>query len=50
MARGTTEMRSDTKPAADEMKSAYDAAMAFPVEQVNSLRATPEQLMGKASE
>jgi hypothetical protein len=33
----------------DELKLAYDAAMAFPVEQVESLRATPERLMEQAS-
>jgi hypothetical protein len=50
MARGTTETRTDAKSPNDEMKAAYDAAMAFPVEQVNALRATPEQLMASASE
>ena len=33
----------------DELKLAYDAAMAFPVEQVDALRATPERLMEQAS-
>ena len=35
---------------ADALRLAYDAAMAFPVEQVNALRATPEQLMDQASQ
>ncbi len=35
---------------ADELKAAYVAAMAFPVEQVNSLKASPEQLTDRASE
>ncbi len=33
----------------DELKLAYDAAMAFPIEQVEALRATPERLMEQAS-
>jgi uncharacterized membrane protein len=36
--------------AADALKLAYDSAMAFPVEQVNALRATPESLMEQASQ
>ncbi len=44
MARGTTETRTDTKAPAEELKAAYDAAMAFPNEQANTLRATPESL------
>ena len=35
---------------ADELRLAYAAAMAFPVEQVNALRVTPEQLRDRASE
>ena len=35
---------------ANELKAAYVAAMAFPVEQVNSLKASPEQLTDRASE
>ena len=35
---------------ADALKLAYDAAMAFPAEQVNALRATPESLMEQASQ
>ena len=34
----------------DELKLAYDAAMAFPVEQAETLRAAPERLMEQASE
>lgn len=49
MARGTTETRTDTRLPTEDLKSSYDAAMAFPVEQVNELRATPEALMEKAS-
>ena len=37
-----------TAPAA--LKPAFNAAMAFPVEQVNGLRATPESLMDQASQ
>ena len=50
MARGTTEIRTDTKLPAEDLKSAYDAAMAFAVEQVNELRFTPEFLVEKANE
>ena len=35
---------------ADALKLAYDAAMAFPVEQVDALRATPESLTEQASQ
>ncbi len=42
MARGNTEI--------PELQLAYEAAMAFPVDQVNTLRATPQQLMDKASQ
>jgi hypothetical protein len=44
LARGTNDAP------ADALKTAYDAAMAFPVEQVNTLRATPEALMEQASQ
>ncbi|HEY1412486.1 MAG TPA: hypothetical protein VGF36_10105 [Rhodopila sp.] len=44
MARVTNE------PAPDELKAAFDAAMAFPIEQANELRATPESLMEQASQ
>lgn len=50
MARGTTETRTDTRLPTEELKSSYDSAMAFPVEQVNSLRATPEDLADKAGQ
>ncbi len=50
MARSTTETRTDTKLPTEDLKSSYDAAMAFPVEQVNELRLTPQLLIEKANE
>ena len=50
MARGTTETRTDTRLPTEDLKSSFDAAMAFPVEQVNALRATPEALAEKAGQ
>jgi len=50
MARGTTETRTDTKLPTEDLKLPYDAAMAFSVEQVNVLRATPEDLLEKAGQ
>jgi hypothetical protein len=50
MARGTTETRTDTRLPTEDLKSSFDAAMAFPTEQVNTLRATPEALMELASQ
>ena len=50
MARGTTETRTDTGLPTEELKSSYDAAMAFAVEQVNALRATPEHLLEQAGQ
>ncbi len=50
MARGTTETRTETRLPTEELKSAYDSAMAFPVEQVNTLRTPPEALLEKASQ
>jgi hypothetical protein len=44
LARGSDEIPLDT------LKIAYDAAMAFPVEQVDTLRSTPERLREQASE
>ncbi len=42
--------RARTETALDELKLAYDAAMAFPIEQANALRSTPEHLMEQASQ
>ncbi len=50
MARGTTETRTDTRLPTEDLKSSYDAAMAFPVEQVNALRLPPAFLVEKANE
>jgi hypothetical protein len=50
MARGTSETRTDTRLPTEDLKSSFDTAMAFPVEQVNALRATPEALMEQASQ
>lgn len=50
MARGTIETRTDTRLPTEDLKSAYDAAMAFSVEQVNELRLTPGFLVEKANE
>lgn len=50
MARSTTETRTDTKLPTGDLKSSYDAAMGFSVEQIGKLRLTPEFLMERANE
>ncbi len=50
MARGTSETRTDTRLPTEDLKTSFDAAMAFPVEQVNALRAAPDTLMERASQ
>jgi hypothetical protein len=42
--------RTPTETPSDDLKLAYDAAMSFPVEQVDGLRATPERLMELAGQ
>lgn len=49
MVRSTSETRTDTRLPTEDLKSSYDVAMAFPVEQVNALRATPEALLAQAN-
>jgi hypothetical protein len=50
MARSTTETRTETQLPSPDLKASYDAAMAFPVEQVNALRLAPAFLIDKANE
>ncbi|HYZ22663.1 MAG TPA: hypothetical protein VE690_10945 [Rhodopila sp.] len=50
MARSTTETRTDTKLPTEEIKSAYDEAMRFPMQQVDELRFPPAVLMDRAQE
>ncbi|HEX2939580.1 MAG TPA: hypothetical protein VHO91_00940 [Rhodopila sp.] len=50
MARSTTETKTETRLPTEEMKLAYDAAVRFPIEQVDELRFSPAWLMEKAQE
>lgn len=50
MARATTETRTETTLPPEEVKSAADAALRFPIEQADELRFTPAWLMEKAHE
>lgn len=50
MARATIEPRSDTRLPPEGVKAAADAALQFPIEQVNDLRFTPDWLMERARE
>ena len=45
MALATANSRTDTKLPSEELKSAYDLAMKFPIDRANQLRVTPEALV-----
>ena len=50
MARGKFNSGTDTRQPTGNLQSAFEAAMAFPIEQANTLHVSPEDLREKASQ
>jgi hypothetical protein len=50
MARATARTRTDTHLPPEDLKAAFDVAMAFPVEEAETLRLPPDALIEKANE